>query len=257
MDRKSQRQNGLEADCRNHLASIVSQGLDPIPPCVFDLDVLLRASAVDVTRIDKALSCDAEFSLRVLRLSNAMLNRSDESAASVTDAVVLLGPCLFYTAVLLCGVTEFGAPAFRDQNAEALWPHSLQMAILSEKIAERSEYPLPGAAYVAGLLHDIGNLPLLMVAREQENSFEGLDAIEWRDNIELERSIFGLDHCQIGRWMAKSWRLSPSLVDAVGHHHNPARAEKDSHLAEIVGAAEYFCGASFPLQPMPLHPLAH
>ena len=239
------------------MASIVSQGLEPIPSCVFDLDVLLRASTVDVAKINNALSCDAEFSGRVLRLSNAILNRSGESAACITDAVVLLGPCLFYTAVLLCGVTEFGARAFRDQNAEALWPHSIQMAILSEKIAERSEYPLPGAAYVAGLLHDIGNLPLLMVAREQQKTFEGLADIEWRDNIDLERNIFGLDHCQIGRWMAKSWRLSPSLVDAVGHHHDPGGAEKDSHLAEIVGAAEYFCGTSFPLQDMSLHLQAH
>ncbi len=239
------------------MASIVSQGLEPIPPCVFDLDVLLRASAVDVTKINKTLSSDVGFRLRVLRLSNAILNRSGESADSITDAVVLLGPCLFYTAVLLCGVTEFGAPDSRDQNAEALWPHSIQMAILSEKIAERSEYPFPGAAYVAGLLHDIGNLPLLMVAREQEKTFEGLAAIEWRDNIDLERDIFGLDHCQIGRWMAKSWRFSPSLVDAVGHHHDPGKAEKDSHLAEIVGAAEYFCGASFPLQTTPFHIQAH
>jgi len=254
VDRKSQKQNALQENCRSHLASIVSQGLRPFPRCVFDLDTLLNSPTVDLIKVNNALCSDAGFSQRVLRLSNTILNRSGDSTASITDAVVLLGPSLFLTAVLLCAVTEFGALASRDQNVEALWSHSMQMALLSEGIAEHSSYPVRGAAYVAGLLHDIGYLPLLMVAREQEKTFEELASIPWRDNIDIERNIFGLDHCQIGRWMAKSWEFSPSLTDAVGHHHDPGKAEKDSHLTEIVGTAEYFCSVSSPLQATPFRP---
>jgi HD-like signal output (HDOD) protein len=101
---------------------------------------------------------------------------------------------------------------------------------------------------VAGLLHDIGSLPLLTVAREQQKAFPELAGIDWRDKIDLEREIFGLDHCQVGLWMAKSWKFSPSLIDAVFHHHDPAKAEKDAHLAEIVGAAEYHCTELVPQQ---------
>jgi putative nucleotidyltransferase with HDIG domain len=176
------------------------------------------------------------------------LLRSKESARSINDAIVSLGPCLFHTVVLLCAVTEFGAPEYRDQNAEALWSHSVQMAILAEKIAEQSEYPVRGAAFVAGLLHDIGYLPLLEVAREQEKTFDEIAAIPWRDRIDLEQDIFGIDHCQVGQWMAKSWKFSPSLIDAVWHHHDPRKAEKDSHLAEIICAAEYHCSISLPQQ---------
>jgi len=232
------------------LASILSEGLKPFPPCVFDLDVMLNASVVDLKKVNDTLGSDAEFSRRVLHLSNAILARSNGLARTTIDAIVLLGPCLFHTAVLLCAVTEFGAPAFRDQNAEELLAHSVQMAILSEKIAEQTEYPVRGAAYTAGLLHDIGYLPLLMVARDQEKVFNQLAAIPWRDKIELERDIFGLDHCQIGRWMAVSWKLSPSLTDAVLHHHDPRNAQKDPQLAEIVGVAEKRCSApSFQLAP--------
>jgi putative nucleotidyltransferase with HDIG domain len=230
------------------LASIVSEGLKPLPPCVFELDVLLNAPVIDLEKVIAVLDSYPEFGRRILGLSNAILARSSASAENIADAVVLLEPSQFQAVVLLCGVTEFGAPESRDQNAEALWSHSVQIAILCEEIAEQSKYPVRGAAFVAGLLHDIGFLPLLTVAREQEKSFEELASIQWREEIEVERELFGLDHCQVGQWMAKSWKLSPSLTDAVLHHHDPDKAEDDSHLAEIVCAAEYYCSASSPEQ---------
>jgi HD-like signal output (HDOD) protein len=247
MNRKAKTQNGIQEYCRNRVASIISEGLEPLPNCVFDLDVLLSARVVDLKKVTRALRSDIGLSQRVLRLSNAGLIGSGDSTQNISDAVVLLGPCMFHTAVLLCAVTEFGPRELRDKNAEALWSHSVRMAMFSEKIAELSEYPVQGMAYVAGLLHDIGHLPFLMVAREQEARFEGLSPRNWQDNIEVEREIFGLDHCEIGRWMAMTWNFSPSLTDAVEHHHDPSKAEMDSHLAEIVCAAEYFCSTSSPL----------
>lgn len=244
MDRKTQKHVAIRENCRSHLASIVSEGLKPFPSCVFDLEVLLNAPVVDLQRVNGTLRWHDGFSRRILRLSNTILRRSNGYAPTVTDAVVFLGPCLFQTAVLLCAVTEFTGLESRDEGAEALWSHCVQMAILSEEISRQSEYPVPGAAYVAGLLHDIGYLPLRMVAREQQKTFDELSAIDWRDRIELERDIFGLDHCQIGHWMAKSWQFSESLIDAVRHHHDPSKAEKDPHLAEIVSAAEYHCSES-------------
>lgn len=246
MDRKPQEHDAIREYCRSHLASIISQGLEPFPACVFDLEVLLNAPVVDLVRVSRVLRSDVQFSHRILHLSNAILKQSNESARTVTEAAVLLGPCLFHTAVVLCAVTEFGARSTRDQNAEALWLHSVQMAIVSEGLAEQAEYPVRGAAYVAGLLHDIGYLPLLVVAREQEKVFRELGAIHWRDNIDLEREIFGFDHCQIGRWMAKSWKFPSSLIDAVLYHHDPRGAGTNSHLAEIVCAAECHCSSSSP-----------
>jgi HD-like signal output (HDOD) protein len=244
MDRQSQKFDDMRECCMSRLASLLSQGLEPFPDCVFDLDVLLNAPVVDLRKVARALRADARFSRRVLSLSNAIMNRSGESAQSVTDALVLLGPCLFHTVVLVCAATDFGERAFRDWNAESLWSRGFRIAVTSERIAELSEYPVRGMGYLAGLLHDVGHLPFRIVAREQEAAFRELAEIQWQDNMDLEREIFGLDHCQVGRWMAKSWGLSPSLTDAVCHHHEPNAAPNDRQLAEIVCAAEFYCSVS-------------
>lgn len=244
MTHKTQAHQAIREHCRSHLSSIIGEGLKPFPSCVFDAEVLLNAAIVDLEKVNEVLRSDIRFGRRVLRLSNEILTRSNDSAQSIPDAVVLLGPCLFQAVLLLCAVSQCGANGSPDENAKWLWSHSLQMALVSETIAQQSDYPHRGVAFAAGLLHDIGYLPLLVVARRQEVRFSELAGVSWRDDIELERDIFGLDHCQVGRWMAKSWKLSQSLVDVVTHHHDPRRAEIDSQLAEIIYAAETHCSPS-------------
>jgi putative nucleotidyltransferase with HDIG domain len=227
--------------CRSRVASIVSRGLDPLPSCVFDLDALLNERIVDLKKINQTISNHPGFKRRALRLSNTILAGSCEFAPNVEEAVILLGPCLFHAVILLCGVTEVGARTFRDENADAIWLHSVQMAIVSEQIAEQAGYPLRGAACVAGLLHDIGYLPLLAAAREEAIQSGSFGGAVWQDDVSLEREMFGVDHCQLGEWMAKSWKFSPSLIDAVSHHHDPSQAKLNAPLAEIVCAAERHC----------------
>ena len=227
------------------MASIVSEGLAPLPGCLFDLDVLLSTPIVDLKKVASALYPDFELCQRVLRLANSSLTQPSDAAGDIPEAVVLLGPPLFHAAVLIAAVTDFGPRDARDENAAALWTHSVMMAALSEKIAEISEYPVRGKAFMAGLLHDIGHIPFLSVAREDMAVRDELAQIPWRDNIELEREIFGLDHCEIGRWMGRSWKFSSVLMDAVQHHHDPRLAVRDSHLAEVVCAAEHFCSDAF------------
>jgi putative nucleotidyltransferase with HDIG domain len=246
VERKPSKQNGLKENCRGRLAAIISKGLKPIPPGTFDLHAILNDFPVDLNKVNDSVNSDPDFGQRVLRLCNAVLHRCDQWAPSIADAAVLLGPILFHAAVILCAVTEFDCPAFRDQNAEFLWSHSLHIGVLSEEIARHTEYPSHGMAFLGGLLHDIGYLPLLQVVREQENPARELAEIPWQGNLDLERDIFGLDHCIVGRWMANSWEFSPSLVDAIWHHHDPGNAEQDRHLAEIVCAAKYHCADSPP-----------
>ena len=129
---------------------------------------------------------------------------------------------------------------------EALWLHSVQMALVSEEIAQQSWMLLQGLAYVAGLLHEIGHLPLLTVAREQEKKFDELAAIEWRDNIELRTRHFRTR--PLPDWKVDGQILeSGAVLDRCGrNHHHPREAEKDSILAEIVFAAERYCSQPSP-----------
>jgi HD-like signal output (HDOD) protein len=236
--------DGIRDFCTSRLSGLISQGLDPLPTCLFELESLLNADVVNLEKINQILSSNVRFSRRILGLANKILAESNESARSVSDAVVLLGPSLFHSVILVCAITQLGDYDARDENAKAIWSHGIQVALASEGAAREAQYPFCGVAFTAGLVHDIGHVPLLLVACQQTKMLEELSTVRWQDNIEFERHIFGLDHCQVGKWMAKTWKFSDSIMDAIVHHHDPRAALVDPRLTDIVNAAETSCEGS-------------
>ena len=129
------------------------------------------------------------------------------------------------------------------------WEHSFLAALLSERIARVSEYSETEQAYLGGLLHDIGLLPLWMLALDEAKRQKPLPPENWPDNLVLERAYFGMDHGKVGRWMALAWNFMPSFLDVFEHHHDPQNAEHDPYLVGIVAAADGFLRTQEKLEP--------
>jgi HD-like signal output (HDOD) protein len=126
-----------------------------------------------------------------------------------------------------------------SEDIQSFWQHCFLTAALSERLARGVAYPQPEQAYLAGLLHDIGALPLLMVSSTEAQGKEGVAS--WGESLELERECFGTDHCDVGQWIGVSWNFGPSLLEVMTGHHNPREAKEDPHLVGIVSAADQFC----------------
>jgi len=107
-------------------------------------------------------------------------------------------------------------------------------------VAQLLDYPEKEQAYLGGLLHDIGQLPLWMLVMEEQARQKPLPPENWPDDIPIERSYFGMDHGKVGRWMAVAWNFMPSFMDVFENHHEPQRAQHDPHLVGIVSAADRF-----------------
>jgi HD-like signal output (HDOD) protein len=114
----------------------------------------------------------------------------------------------------------------------------LTVALLSERIAERMDYPV-AEAYLAGFLHDVGRIPMLIANAPEKQDFAiGLSAAESPDTESCE---FGIDHCELGRRIGNSWGFSEAFVEVFGGHHGGEETNEESELVRIVSAAERFC----------------
>lgn len=98
-------------------------------------------------------------------------------------------------------------------------------------------------AYLGGLLHDIGTLPILLVAKEENALSEKTKSGPWGGTLEIEKEFFGMTHCEVGRWIGQAWNFFPSFIDVFENHHYPNRSVRDPHLVGIVAAADHFCEA--------------
>jgi putative nucleotidyltransferase with HDIG domain len=115
---------------------------------------------------------------------------------------------------------------FESKNAairaatRGLWEHSVAVGVLSRAIAKRRRDVDPEAAYLAGLLHDVGKPVAASLLLEAERNLNTTPE-QW---LTKEAWLDVIDEChrEVGVALARSWELQDEIVLAI------ARAQKYS-----------------------------
>lgn len=221
--------------------AVLSEGLATLPNYVFELNGLLSSVPVDLKRVGEVIRAVPSLAAQVIWLCNSALFNLRERATSIEQAVILLGTERLRTLVLTCSLVDYVSHHLSPSELHAFWQHSFLTAILSERIASWTSYPRPEQAYLAGLLHDVGILPLLTLAAREPRSSAVPGPGGWGESVAMEQNLFGTDHCAIGRWIGINWNFSAVVIDVFAHHHQPQEARHDPHLVGIVAAADRIC----------------
>jgi putative nucleotidyltransferase with HDIG domain len=226
---------------KTRLMSILTEGLPTLPSYVLELNTLLSSSSVDLKRVGKVIRNDPSLSAQVLRLCNSALFSLRRRVLSIEEAAILMGSERLRTLVLTCSIMEFTGKQLPRGEVQTYWSHSFMSGMLSERIARWMEYTEREQAYLGGLLHDIGALPLLVVAMEEGTLKGETKSGPWGGSLQSEKEYFGMNHCEVGRWIGQSWNFFPSFIDVFENHHHPERSARDPHLVGIIAAADHFC----------------
>jgi len=221
--------------------ALLENGIPTLPAYVFELSALLRAVPVDLRRVCRVIRTDPSLAAQLLRLCNSDPMGSRERVADIENAVIIVGTERLRTLVLTCSLVECVGNLLSPTELQSFWQHSLLTATLSERSALCLNYPEVEQAYLAGLLHDLGVLPLFLLALRPRATKFPPGSIRWGESLELEQQHFGVNHCVAGKCIGISWNFSPEIVDVLENHHSPREARHDRVLVEIVSAADLVC----------------
>jgi putative nucleotidyltransferase with HDIG domain len=201
-----------------------------------------RASANDLKRV---ISLDPILTARVLKLINSAYYSLGSPITSLTRAIVMLGLnnvknlALSFAILQNLKSTESNSVFSPDE----FWMHSLCVGVIAKNIATVKMDATRGLEvfFVAGLLHDLGKIPLNgQFPKEYQRVWE----LAEKDNDSLrhyENTFLGIDHCTVGCMIAKKWRLGETLVEALSHHHDPDNSsENDRDFVFVVSLANQF-----------------
>ena len=232
------------------LQLIIRKGLPPFRQTALELTKALGGESPDMKKAGKLISADPTFSSQVLRMCNSPLLGMHSRVISIDHAAMLLGPERLRNLALAASMADFAGKALPERQMNAFWQHSFMTAMLSQYLAERLKYFEKYQAYIAGLLHDIGQIPEWVLLSDGTGELDGPPS-DWMDNTSVEQEYFGTDHCKLGGIMARSWDLMPSFLDVLENHHSPELAQRDSILVRIVATADYFLTAKVQTPALP------
>jgi HD-like signal output (HDOD) protein len=228
--------------------ALVAEGF-PVPQGrLFELLSLLGDPVLHLEGVRQILRREPRLEAQILRLLSSSPLQEHRRPLGVPEAVVLLGSERLRILVLGCALAEFAGRRLPAETVRDFWQHSLLAAVLSQRIAAEVQPELVEQAYFGGLLHDIGRLPLLIVAQEEAQAGRALPAAV-HDHPAREREYFGVDHCEVGRWIACCGNFAPWIAQILEHHHQPARACEEATLTAIVAAGDRGCQAQVPPAP--------
>jgi putative nucleotidyltransferase with HDIG domain len=214
-----------------------SEAMDRPPEAVAALNKVLRVAPIDLKELGCVARSFAEPTSQLLKLCNSSIFALNHPVHSLEQAAISLGADVLRVVTQAWGVVHRVGKLLTPPQARELWKHNLAVALVSERIAAWRCYCAP-EAYLAGLLHDIGRVPLIIASDGRERS----ENYSWPDeSLQAEALAFGVDHCELGVRIAAQWDFPDSFLHAVGNHHQLETAADEPELVRIVSAAEAVC----------------
>ena len=174
--------------------------------------------------LNHVISLDPVLVGRVLKLINSAYYSQGQQVTNLVKAIIMLGintvKNLALSSSVVGNLTKNKASS--GLNMEGFWRHSLCVGVSAKVIAKKRKVdPKQVEEYfAAGLLHDIGKIPLNAVL---SNDYMLTIRSSDKDKLPLarmEERNLGISHCTAGAMIVKAWKLGGAVGDAIVYHHN-------------------------------------
>lgn len=216
------------------------KALPALPEAVREVMQVLEHDELSADRCVRLIEQDQALAARTLRVANSAFYGMPGRVARIGDAVTLLG-LRAVSGVLLAASLGDRIDTSRciGFRFPVYWRHVMGTAVAARLLAPRLGQD-PDEAFVAGLLHDIGQLVLAAHFPEQASDVVSLSRAADAPSVDAERGVLGLTHNEVGACLVRHWRLPEPVAEAVQHHHEPARAPdaRSRALAALVQIAD-------------------
>jgi HD-like signal output (HDOD) protein len=177
------------------------------------------------------ISQGAALSARMIRVANSPLMNPQSNVRSVSQAVFRLGfgpVCNIALAFALQQASKVHS-SFAVRELKKTWTESREVAAISSALAKFSRKLPSDQALLAGMVHRIGVLPLLVqldpLAVQSEEAEDAVAAIE-----EL--------HAEIGGRILRNWGFAEDLASVPEQYRDPCRSDvARADLSDVVAVA--------------------
>ncbi len=207
---------------------------------MLEVSKLLDDPSTNTAALSRMIGKDQGLSTKILSIANSPLYGLTRKVSTIDFAILIIGyQDIKNIVVALTMVDSFKnkSDKFLDQNE--FWQHSMLTGTACKRVAEDLGFRIGSEAFVAGLLHDLGVPVMHKFFKSEFESIVNEFTSSGESILEVERKHLGLDHQDIGNYLANKWHLPEHLSKSILYHQKPSEAPEKDVLTSVVHLVDY------------------
>jgi HD-like signal output (HDOD) protein len=194
--------------------------LPTMPEMALKIRDIVEDPNSSLANISKLINKDPALAARIVQVANSPAFRSRTPFNSVEAAVMRLGGSIIKNLVTAMVMEQLfqSTTEMTDRKLRTYWRHATDVSELAIAFVSAHPHLQADQAVLAGLIHDIGVLPILTFAEEHPELLA--------DEAVLD-SLIKQAHCQVGAKILEAWRFSADMIRVALEHENLQYNSKD------------------------------
>lgn len=187
--------------------------LPTLPEVALKVREVVQDPDSSAAKIAVTIGSDPVLSTKLLQVANSPLYRASAPIENLQNAIARLGQTVvrnIVTGMVMEQLYQKGANPKVEKHLKDLWMHSTKVAAISHVLARKFTKLKPDQAMLAGLIHDIGAIPVYS---------EAPNIPELEDEEVLQRVVTKI-HNLVGTTILDEWNFPQELIDVVSNHED-------------------------------------
>ncbi|TNF33446.1 MAG: HDOD domain-containing protein, partial [Gammaproteobacteria bacterium] len=205
--------------------------LPTLPEVALKIREAVESDTTSAQQIAETLTQDASLSARLIQVANSPLYRTRNPIDDLQQAVTRLGIRLVRDLVISLAMKQIyqATSDVLDQHFRNSWNAAVEVAAICRMLATTIPGIQPEQALLAGLIHNIGSLPILVMAEDDDELFQDSEA--------LGDLIWNLQG-RVGELILKTWNFPEHMIEVVRESHNFSyKHDGGPHFVDVVQVA--------------------
>ena len=222
---------------------IAVESIPPLPATAATRLTMIADPDVEIEALALVIERDPPLSARLLGVANSAFYAPPQPVMTIKDAIVrVLGLHMVRNMALgmalAGGLSTAACPRFDLTGYRVMAQGTADLASGMARATTFPEPPDPDAAYMVGLLHNLGELLLVhLYPAEMDEALRRLGETPDSSLIAHERAVLGIDHWVAGAFLARHWQLPPIIAASIERFGDDATALGGRQMIHLVRAA--------------------
>lgn len=180
--------------------------LPSLPDVALDVKTACESDTANAQDIAEVITQDPAMTARLLQVANSSLYTSQQRVDNIPAAITKLGLKMVVNLVISLSMKQL-YHTHNDVIAERfreLWLASTKTAAIARLLTQNTPHLNAEQAMLAGLIHNIGALPIILMAEDDDDLFDNPDAL-----LKVMQNMQGT----VGAYIFRKWHFPEVMAE--------------------------------------------